>query len=415
MTGITVAMIARNEERFIRQCLQSVKVVADDIVVIDTGSDDQTVAMAEQEGARVVSRPWPKNFAMARNWALDEVTTPWTLMLDADEVLMGDDIPNLLDGVSRPTADAYNIRIVSLTDRAEDLSEARVTRLFRNDSRVRWEGRIHEQIIPAIGRAGMTLGPLDVRLMHYGYLNEVMADRGKLQRNLELLDQSIKEPGTSEWKAYMYWQRAQTLMALQRLDEAVKDMKQAISLTHPTAALQPLFWLTLAKVYTVKKDFRKIHQTIREGLLLFPDYTDFVYWEGIVYMDEKDWDRAEQCFQKALRMGVPKTYLQSELGVGTFKALWQLARVSRMRDQMKLAEAYYLKTIQAKPAFYPAWSEYLGLMSNFPIAAVAEHLMLVMTKNELIQQLKMMVSRNVAEDTLLEFLEFTGPRMNVQK
>ena len=208
---------------------------------------------------------------------------------------------------------------------------------------------------------------------------------------------------------------SQTLMALQRLDEAVKDMKQAISLTHPTAALQPLFWLTLAKVYTVKKDFRKMHQTIREGLLLFPDYTDFVYWEGMVYMDERNWDRAEECFQKALRMGVPKTYLQSELGVATFKPLWQLARVSRMRNQVKLAEAYYLKTIQAKPAFYPAWAEYLGLMSNFSVAAVAEHLMLVMTKNELIQQLKMMVARSVAEDTLLEFLELTGSSMNVQK
>ncbi len=403
MTGITVAMIARNEERFIRQCLQSVKDVADDIVVIDTGSDDQTVALAEQEGARVISRPWPKNFAKARNWALDEVTTPWTLMLDADEVLLGDDIPNLLDGVSHPTADAYNIRIVSLTDRAEDLSEARVTRLFRNDSRVRWEGRIHEQIIPAIGRAGMTLGPLDVRLMHYGYLNEVMADRGKLQRNLELLDQSIKEPGTSEWKAYMYWQRAQTLMALQRLDEAVKDMKQAISLTHPTAALQPLFWLTLAKVYTAKKDFRKIHQTIREGLLLFPDYTDFVYWEGMVYMDEKDWDRAEQCFQKALRMGVPKTYLQSELGVGTFKPLWQLARISRIQGKMTQAEAYYLKTIQLKNAFYPAWKELLGLLEGNSPEILGSHLEMVMERRVITKTLQSWDSLSITEEKLLEW------------
>ncbi|MCY0909273.1 MAG: glycosyltransferase family 2 protein, partial [Sulfobacillus thermotolerans] len=135
MSGITVALIARNEERFIQQCLQSVHAIADDIVVIDTGSDDNTISIAQREGARVFSRPWPKDFARARNWALEEVKTPWTLMLDADEVLLADDIPNLLAGVTQPTADAYNLRIVSLTDRAEDLSEARVTRLFRTDPR----------------------------------------------------------------------------------------------------------------------------------------------------------------------------------------------------------------------------------------------------------------------------------------
>ncbi|AUW95055.1 hypothetical protein BXT84_14735 [Sulfobacillus thermotolerans] len=405
MSGITVALIARNEERFIQQCLQSVHAIADDIVVIDTGSDDNTISIAQREGARVFSRPWPKDFARARNWALEEVKTPWTLMLDADEVLLADDIPNLLAGVTQPTADAYNLRIVSLTDRAEDLSEARVTRLFRTDPRIRWEGRIHEQIIPSIGRAGFNLGPLDVRLMHYGYLNEVMTSRDKLQRNLDLLDLSIKERGTSDWKAYMLWQRAQTLMALQRLDDAAKDMKQAIALMHPTAPLQPLFWLTLAKVYTVKKDFRKVHQTIREGLRLFPDYTDFVYWEGMVYINEGNWDRAWESFQHALQLGVPKAYLQSELGVGTFKALWQMARVSRMQGKMTQAEAYYLKTIQMKTAFYPALHEYIEMLSATEPQAILQRLCLVLSPRALAGALQMVFHRTPLEENLLRLCQ----------
>ncbi|OLZ11737.1 glycosyltransferase [Sulfobacillus thermosulfidooxidans] len=404
MSEISVALIVRNEEKFISQCLQSVKSITDDIVVVDTGSEDQTVELARKEGARVIERPWPKDFARARNWAIEEAKNPWILMLDADEVLLADDKDKLMEAVTHPTADAYNIRIVSLTDRPEDLTEARVTRLFRNDPRIRWEGRVHEQIIPSLGRAGMRLEPLDVRLMHYGYLKDVMIDRNKLNRNLDLLDQSLTEATQHDWKAYLHWQRAQTLVPLERYDDAIKDMRQAMHLSHPTAPLQPLFWLTLTKIYLAKRDYHKVHQTVREALKLFPDYTDLVYWEGMVYIDERLWDKAEYCFKRALIMGVPKNYLQSELGVGTFKALWQLARVSRMKGKMTEAEAYYLKTIQIKPAFYPAWKEYLALLEGNPAPMIVKRLGMVLTHHEIAKTLLSWSSLSPSEQSILDCL-----------
>ncbi|PSR28943.1 MAG: glycosyl transferase family 2 [Sulfobacillus thermosulfidooxidans] len=407
MSDISVALIVRNEERFITQCLESVKPITDDIVVVDTGSEDRTIELAEKEGARVISRPWPRDFARARNWAIEEAKNPWILMLDADEVLLEDDQHMLIEAVKHPTADAYNIRIVSLTDRPEDLTEARVTRVFRNDPRIRWEGRVHEQIIPSIGRAGMTLEPLDVRLMHYGYLKEVMTDRNKLERNLDLLDQSLSETKPNEWKAYLHWQRAQTLVPLERYDDAIKDMRLAMTLAHPTAALQPLFWLTLAKIFTAKRDYHKVHQTVREALKLFPDYTDLVYWEGQVFLDEGLWDKAEQRFKKALAMGVPKNYLQSELGVGTFKALWQLARISRMQGKMTQAEAYYLKTIELKPAFYPAWKEYLALLDGNPAPIIVTRLSMVLPKDTIIRTISSWASLSMNEQAILSYLQDT--------
>ncbi len=404
MNDISVTLIVRNEEQFISQCLESVRDITDDLVVIDTGSEDRTVELARQLGARVICRPWPRDFAKARNWALEEAKNPWILMLDADEVLLADDQDMLLQAVTQPTADAYNLRIVSLTDRPEDLAEARVTRLFRNDPRIRWEGRVHEQIIPSVGRAGMTLEPLDVRLMHYGYLNRVMTDRKKLERNLDLLDQSLTEAVEPEWKAYLYWQRAQTLIPLARYDESKKDMKRAMSLTHPTAPLQPLFWLTLAKIYTSQTAHHKVHQTIREALKLFPDYTDLVYWDGMVFMNEGLWSQAADCFNRAISLGVPKNYLQSELGVGTFKALWQLAKVSRAQGNMTLAEAYYLKTIQMKPAFYPAWHEYLDLLGNNDAPTIFQHLRLVLPGLDIYRAMSKLSPRTPIIERLLKYI-----------
>lgn len=400
MSVISVALIVRNEEQFIEQCLQSVRDITDDIVVVDTGSEDATIKLAQKEGARVISRPWPGDFARARNWALEEAKNPWILMIDADEVFLADDKDKLIQAVTRPTADAYNLRIVSLTDRAEDLAEARVTRLFRNDPRIRWEGRVHEQIIPSINRAGMVLNLLDVRLMHYGYLNKVMVDRKKLERNLDLLDQSLAEAVQPEWKAYLYWQRAQTLVPLERYDKAIKDVRQAMDLSHPTAPLQPLFWMTLVKIHTAKRDLRKVHQTVREALKLFGDYTDLVYWEGLVFIDEGQWGKAEECFNKAISLGVPKDYLQSELGVGTFKALWQLARVSWLQGNLTLAEAYYLKTIQLKPAFYPAWKEYLAFVAHTDAPIVYQRLTMVLSPKEILEVLSAFPNVTLLEDAI---------------
>ena len=405
MSEISVALIVRNEERFITQCLQSVRDITDDMVVVDTGSEDATIQLAQRAGARVICRPWPRDFARARNWALEEAKNPWILMIDADEVLLADDKDKLIKAVKEPTADAYNLRIVSLTDRAEDLGEARVTRLFRNSPLVRWEGRVHEQIIPSISRAGMILEPLDVRLMHYGYLNAVMVDRKKLERNLDLLDQSLTEGGQADWKAYLYWQRAQTLIPLERHDEAIKDVQKAIDLIHPMAPLQPLFWMTLVKIYMAKRDLRKVHQTVRAALILFPDYTDLVYWEGLVFVDEGLSDKAEECFKKSIALGTPKGYLQSELGVGTFKALWQLARVSRLQEKMTLAEAYYLKTIQLKPAFYPAWEEYFDFVFHTEPSIVYQRLTMVLSPQTIFETLSTFPGNNPLGDSVRRLCE----------
>lgn len=405
MTGIGVALIARNEARFIGGCLDSVRGIADEIVVVDTGSDDDTVEIAEQRGARVIRRPWPHDFAKARNWAIEAVSAPWILMLDADEVLVQDDIPALLQAVQAPTADAYNLRIVSLADQAENLSEARVTRLFRNDPRIRWEGRVHEQIVPSLARAGLTLASVDIRLLHYGYLQQVMTDRNKLQRNLELLDRSIQESREPAILAYLYWQRAQTLIPLRRAEEAVRDVRKAMELLHPTEPLQALFWITLARAYATAGEMLKAYRTIHEGMKIFPDYTDLAYLEGTLRMQQNDWERAKEAFWQAIRMGVPRQHLQSELGVGTFKPLWQLARIEMQQGRPASAEAYYLKVIALQPAFRPAWRELLALLANNPVSVIGKHLTLVMSREQIVSALKMWPDRNPLENALLEWAE----------
>ena len=89
MIKISVAIITYNEEDNITRCLQSVKGIADEIVVIDSHSDDKTVQISEKLGARVIKRPFPGHIEQ-KNFAIDQTQYEWVLSIDADEVLSQD-------------------------------------------------------------------------------------------------------------------------------------------------------------------------------------------------------------------------------------------------------------------------------------------------------------------------------------
>lgn len=372
MTGITVTIIAKNETAFLPECLASVAAVADEIVVADTGSTDSTREIARAAGAIVLEVPWRDDFAWARNRALDAVRTPWVLVLDADERLVADDIPTLLQAAAAPCADAYNIRIVSLADRPEDLSEAQVTRFFRHDPRIRWSGRVHEQIIPSLLQAGLKLGVLNVRLLHYGYLGAVTTSRDKVRRNLALLDRMKRERPQDP---YVRWQRAQTLIQAGEPGPAAREAEAAERLLPVRSDLQPLVTVTLAKAYWSAGDLHRANRAIDRGLVHWPRYPDFHFLKGQLAAAGRDFRAAETSFLRAVSCGEQIGFLQTETGVGSFKPLWQLARIMLQEGHGPRATAYLLVLLRVQPYFRPAWQTLLAVLAGTPIEVVAEQIL----------------------------------------
>jgi tetratricopeptide (TPR) repeat protein len=192
---LTVCLIAKNEERFLGRCLESIQTVADQIVVVDTGSTDWTKQIAERFGAEVYSFPWNDDFSAARNAALERATGDWVLSLDADEELRREDLHVLRQEMAQPQVMAYRIPIVTV-DR-EDEGCSYVPRLFRNAPGLFFVGRVHEQVFTSIELRRAEWG-LENRfgrstLLHYGYADEVMKERNKSARNLALLERAVEE------------------------------------------------------------------------------------------------------------------------------------------------------------------------------------------------------------------------------
>ncbi len=211
MRALTLCMIVKDEAELLPRCLDSVEGVVDEIVIVDTGSSDSTRDIARGRGARVIDHAFADDFAAARNAGLAAVTTPWVLVLDADEWLPEGSRAPLVRALSAPSANQAAGFFLNFDN---DLGGGRshvcaLLRVFRSDPAVRFRYRIHEQVIPDLidfARARRLGIPVleNVVVHHDGYLPERCKSKGKDQRNARLFDQQVRDTPDDPYAWYKY-------------------------------------------------------------------------------------------------------------------------------------------------------------------------------------------------------------------
>lgn len=393
-------MIVKNEELYLERCLTSVREVTDDIVIVDTGSQDRTLEIANQYSARIQHIEWPNDFAKARNVSLDMVKTPWTLVMDADEELVADDVSTLQTAITTPIADAYNLRIVSLANKVENLSESYVTRLFRTHPAVRFSGIIHEQIFPALAARQMKLMPLDVRLLHYGYMDGVSNDRQKGERNRDLLRAALHHDPND---TYMQWQLAQTLLNLGQYEEASTLCRKTLGLLQPDNPFIPLVYVTYAKALHVNSQSKRALRILQEAINQFPTYTDLHYLSGILLMSLGRFETAIRSLQQCVSLGEATGFLMTETGIGGFKSLYRLAQCYASQKEAKSALAYTLMTLKSQPAFRDGWLLLFQLLNGHSVSDVIQTVELALSKEMVATGMASWPDRNPIEEALWEW------------
>ena len=220
---LSLCMIVRDEAAMLAACLESAAGLADEIIVVDTGSEDETPEIARSYGARVIRFAWRDDFSAARNASLDAATGDWILWLDADERLREAEHNRVRSLISSGAHDAYLVPILSPKPNGPQVTRGH--RLFRNGRRVRFAGRIHEQIGPSLDRAGYRIGAADIAIDHLGYNLPAEKQRDKNARNLRLLELARDE---SPRNAYVRFTLAQCYMAENRNSDAERELKVAL-------------------------------------------------------------------------------------------------------------------------------------------------------------------------------------------
>ena len=237
---ISVCMIVRNEERFLEKCLLSVQPIAKEIIIVDTGSTDNTINIASRFTDKIYNIEWEGNFASARNYALSKAQCPVILSIDADEELQNPEaLVNALQNSDSQTG-GWLINSISFASRAQgsgfDTFATKLLRVFLNHPDIRFEGIVHEQIHESILRKGLKIKDSEAIFIHYGYSLSPNEMQKKQYRNLELLLKALeKEPDN----AYLYFQTAKTYLALNKLADAENFIQKAIAFAKLESAVRP--------------------------------------------------------------------------------------------------------------------------------------------------------------------------------
>jgi glycosyltransferase involved in cell wall biosynthesis len=165
--ALSFCMIAKNEERNLARCLDSVRGLAGELIVVDTGSTDETPRIAAGYGAELIPFDFTTvDFAAARNRALDGARGRWILMLDADETLDPAGVPPLENLIAGDENAGYFLERHNHSWDSENPFTDYVVRLFPNRPNYRYRGRVHETIDASILAGGGQLIKTDVRIQH---------------------------------------------------------------------------------------------------------------------------------------------------------------------------------------------------------------------------------------------------------
>jgi glycosyltransferase involved in cell wall biosynthesis len=338
MSTIDLVMIARDESRCIERCLQSARPWVDAMIVLDTGSVDDTVPRAQRAGARVERFAWVDDFAAARNAALQLSRADWQLVLDADEWV--DSGGEALAAVHRAAAPFIGqILVSSRCDGVggDAVASSWLPRVLPRG--VRYAGRIHEQPMAELPRRR-----LPVVVGHDGYLAARMAE--KSGRNERLLRLALAEqPDDAYWR----YQLGKDFEVRGQFDAA----EPHYVLAHRLAAAHA-GWrhdLVVRLLFTLKKTrrFEQAMALAEAELVHWPHSPDFFFTLGDVLLDWAALDPArgvellpmiESCWLRALEIGEQPDLQDTVAGRGSFLAAHNLAVLHESLGHRAQAEAW---------------------------------------------------------------------------
>ena len=266
---ISLCMIVKDEEQDLPGCLESIRDLVSEIIIVDTGSTDSTVDIATQYNARIYHIPWENHFAKARNYALDQATQPWILYLDADERLHPPYHPIIRKALSSNQADAYYLRIYSKVGKVlGSIPHVQMyPRLFRKIPGVKFEGRIHEQITPSIQRINGRFAYLDVEIEHLGYHLSDEELHAKIRRNLNYLKQQVEEEPDNPYAWYQY---GQTLILAKEKEQGISHLQRVIEMTDTGAPLAVAAQMIIANEFFLQEDYTRTIELLQPALTHAP-------------------------------------------------------------------------------------------------------------------------------------------------
>ncbi|PYG87517.1 tetratricopeptide repeat protein [Ruminiclostridium sufflavum DSM 19573] len=346
---ISLCMIVKNEEDNLQRCLNSVKDIVDEVIIVDTGSTDKTVYIAESFGASVYNYIWDNNFSEARNESLKYASKDWILIMDADDEFCRDDKEAFLQLISSSLEEKtlYYFETLNYCGSFADSSNISINlnpRLFKNNLGYKYEGEVHNQLVNhKISTKDVCVS---IKIYHYGYLDSNIKGKDKRKRNIFLLEEQLKKEPDNK---YALFNLGNEYFASNEIAKALDYYYKSYENFTPAAGYGFILVLRIVLanyfigLYTKALEFTDI------GIQYYPGFTDLYYFKGCIY---KSMDRplmAVRAWEKCIEIGDPPSGLKFLYGTGSFKAMYELALICMEQKDYHSAYKYFNETIRIKP------------------------------------------------------------------
>ncbi len=366
---LSACMIAKDEEKRIGRCIASYKDVVDEIIVVDTGSADKTVEIAESLGARVYHYEWNNHFAEAKNYALDRAKGDWIIFLDADEYFVKDTARNIIPILQRLPA-----KFKAIACRMENidyingklLDEIIQIRIFHRDKNIRYKNSIHESLTHKANKAIETffVDNKDLLIHHDGYS---LSDQGrKSKRNLELLLLQL-ERASEDPTIYYY---------LSDCYFALEDWRQTIEYARlfldsgtqlATSKIKPHLNIIDSMLH-LRYSVNDILKEIQVGLSKFPQHPSFHFYLANILFDLKKYDEAYHEYRKTLKLQEEYNDIEfNSIARNIYHAHNNMGSIASRRNDDEDALNHFVASLKLEKIQYDCLRKLLLAIKRFPV------------------------------------------------
>ncbi|MGA7933745.1 MAG: glycosyltransferase [Kovacikia sp.] len=288
---LSLCMIVKNEGKNLARCLASAQPYVDEMVIIDTGSQDNTLEIAAQYGAKLDYFEWCDDFAAARNYSLSKVSGEWILHLDADEELIVEDF-----SFRQQLLTQSDVLVYAVTRTDINLPEASFlggfhARVLRNIPGFRYVNRYHEQLQYEGDRPLVHQYLQGVKILHYGNSDEIALREKTLTRDIPILESIHQQEGLSFWLLDCL---ARNYLRTDQFDRAQEYYQEAFDrlLPHLIGGEKPdgFYWLPtlmhfMAEQALDRNDFETARLLCQRGLEWCPNHLPLNYLAGHMLLD----------------------------------------------------------------------------------------------------------------------------------
>jgi glycosyltransferase involved in cell wall biosynthesis len=358
--ALSLCMIVKNEGKNLEACLQSFRPIADEIVVVDTGSKDNSVSIARNFAEKVIEIDWTDDFSSARNVSLDHAAGPWVFRADADDRLPPSQIEKI-KALKRVALDrAFSFKVIQ-PSKVGPHAEVTEVRMFPLDDNVRFQKPIHEEIGTALAQNGYPIFTVNVEIVHTGYASDASA-RKKAIRNLRILLRHLKTYGDD---ALYVSQIGDAFSVLGASRNAVQYYRKAFE--NPSCAekapdLYRKLGLQIVQEYNKSEKFKEASFWLDRFLAIFPDSVMGHYLKGRAMERAGDYPAAISCYEKTVLSTDRLDACISVDKIAKAKATYHLGKLELGCRRVGRAKHWFLQAVEKCPDVI---DPYIGLGDIF--------------------------------------------------